>query len=94
MAHHANDGSASRVLRGLLREHGYNSNPGPLLATAAAQDARCAQGQHDETTAREGYVTHIGLGRRVEPGTRYCRYCKAILGEKRDAPSARPPAGP
>jgi hypothetical protein len=80
MAHHANDGTASGILRGLLRQHGYNNNPGALLAAAALLAARCAEGDHSETVAEERRVTYLGMGVRVEPGTRYCRYCKTILG--------------
>jgi hypothetical protein len=80
MAHHANDGSASRTLRGLLREHSYHdgSSLGALLAAAAEQDAKCRRGEHMETTAQPRYVTYV-RGRQVKPGTRYCRRCSKIL---------------
>jgi hypothetical protein len=82
--HHMGDGSARRLLHRLLQENGYSNDPGPVLAAAAAQHARCAEGQHAVTTARQGYVTHIGFGRRVEPGTRYCCYCKTVLGPEEE----------
>lgn len=88
MSHHANDGSASRALRGLLKQHGYNNDISGPLAAAAAQDARCAQGEHDEAEARPRYVTYV-QGRQVSPGTRYCRRCWAILpGERPSGPAA------
>ncbi len=79
MTHHANDGSASKVHRALIRQHGYHNDPGPLLAAAAAIAARCAAGEHDETVAEPRRVTYLGMGVRVEPGTRYCCRCKKIL---------------
>lgn len=78
MSHHANDGSASRVLRGLLAAHGYNNDPGLPLAAAAAQDAKCARGEHLEKIAQPRYVTYVA-GRQVPPGTRYCHRCFKIL---------------
>ena len=45
----------------------------------AAQRARCSQGEHDETVAKDGYATYVG-GRRVAPGTPYCRCCGAQTG--------------
>jgi hypothetical protein len=80
VSHHANDGSASRTLRGLLRQHGYRdaSTLGQLLAAVAEQDAKCRRGEHMETTAQPKYVTYV-RGRQVQPGTRYCRRCPAIL---------------
>ncbi len=79
VSHHANDGSASRVLRGLLRQHGYApaSLPG-LLAAAAAQDIACTEGRHMERVAQPRYVTYVA-GEQVPPGTRYCRRCYRIL---------------
>lgn len=50
-----------------------------ILLAAASQGARCARGEHDEATAQPNHVTSLGVGVRVEPGTRYCRYCKTIL---------------
>lgn len=80
MSHHANDGSASRTLRGLLRQHGYNdgSSLGPLLERYEAQREACWRGEHDEATAQPRYVTYV-RGRQVKPGTRYCRFCSTIL---------------
>jgi hypothetical protein len=54
---------------------------GQQIAAAAAQDARCSTGEHAETTAKKGYATYVG-GRQVQPGTRYCRRCKLILGSE------------
>lgn len=87
MTHHANDGSASRALRGLLATHGYNTGTalGPLLARMAAQQARCIQGEHDERVAEQRRVTYVA-GRQVRPGARYCHFCSAIL-EVPTAPS-------
>lgn len=79
MTHHANDGSASRIHRSLIRQHGYCNDPSPLLAAAAAIRERCEQGEHTPVVAEARRVTYIGYGRRVEPGTRYCCYCKTIL---------------
>ena len=42
------------------------------------QAERCAHGEHDERVAEQRRVTYVG-GRQVAPGTRYCRYCSAIL---------------
>ena len=50
-----------------------------ILLAAASQAVLCARGEHDEATAQPNHVTHLGMGVRVEPGTRYCRYCKTIL---------------
>ena len=50
-----------------------------VIAAAAAQSALCAQGQHDEAVAEKGRVTYLGYGERIEPGTRYCWRCQAIL---------------
>ena len=80
MAHHANDGTASRILRGLLRERGYHPDPRPELATATTQDAKCAVGEHDEVTTEPGRVSYLGI-RRLAVGTRYCRRCFTILAE-------------
>jgi hypothetical protein len=80
MTHHANDGSASRVHRALIKQHGYCNDAGPVLAAAATLAARCANGDHNETVAQSGRVTYLAFGKRVEPGTRYCRYCSVILG--------------
>jgi hypothetical protein len=52
---------------------------GALIALRATQDVRCARGEHDPAQARKGYVTYIGSGQRVDPGTWYCRGCKKIL---------------
>lgn len=87
MSHHANDGSASRVLRGLLREHGYNNDPGPALAAAALQDLKCTRGEHLEAVAQPRYVTYV-RGRQVPPGTRYCRRCSKILPTETEAGDA------
>lgn len=73
------DGRASRLHRALLREHGYCNDPGPVFAAAAAQAVRCAAGEHDEAVAKRNHVTYLGMGVRVEPGTRYCRFCRTIL---------------
>jgi hypothetical protein len=59
-----------------------------IAAAAAAQDAKCASGEHDEATAKQGYVTHLAGGERIEPGTRYCRRCSAILADQVAAPPA------
>ncbi len=50
------------------------------LGALAAQGERCAKGEHDETVAEPNRVTWLAFGRRVEPGTRYCRFCSVILG--------------
>ena len=76
--HHANDGTASRILRGLLREHGTGGDLGAALTAVASQKARCLRGEHDETVAKPGYVTYV-RGSQVRPGTRYCRFCSRIL---------------
>ena len=52
---------------------------GALIAAAAAQSARCEDGEHDEAIAEKGRVTYLGYGQRIEPGTRYCRRCQEIL---------------
>ena len=52
------------------------------IVAAAAQQARCAAGAHDVTVARPRYVTYV-RGRKVEPGTQYCRYCSTILAGDR-----------
>jgi hypothetical protein len=57
------------------------------LAFAAAVHARCASGDHDATVAEKGRVTYLAYGKRVEPGTRYCRYCSTILPPEKEAES-------
>jgi len=81
VSHHANDGSASRIRRALAREHGHTTRATAAAATTAAQSqaAGCARSEHDEAVAEKGRVTYLAFGRRVEPGTRYCRYCSVIL---------------
>jgi len=80
VSHHANDGSASRARRALVKEHGYTTHDAAAAAITAAQvqAVRCARGEHDETVAKQGYVTYV-RGSQVQPGTRYCRFCSAIL---------------
>jgi len=56
-------------------------DPAAELFAVANQQARCARGEHDEAVAKKGYVTYLGYGKRIEPGTRYCRFCKVILAD-------------
>ena len=49
------------------------------LTTQVTQDAKCAAGEHAERVAAPGRVTYMAFGKRVEPGTRYCRWCSRIL---------------
>jgi hypothetical protein len=86
--HHANDGTASRILRGLLSTHGYDNGPGTVeraVLHIENQRVRCARGEHNEREARKGYVTYVGLPgrkRQVHPGTRYCHFCQLILSAR------------
>jgi hypothetical protein len=88
--HHANDGTASRIHRALIKEHGYttHADASAVVTAAQAQAARCERGEHDEAVAEKGRVTWLAFGRRVEPGTRYCRYCSAVLPPEDAAPVA------
>lgn len=56
------------------------------LLGAANQRARCERGEHDATVAEKGRVTYLAHGKRVEPGTRYCRFCSVILADQEPAP--------
>ncbi len=87
MTHHANDGSASRIHRALVREYGYTTRSAAAAVIAAAEDqaARCARGEHDEAVAEKGRVTYLAYGKRIEPGTRYCRFCSVILADDKGA---------
>jgi len=81
--------------RGTNYNHRMGSRPDPgaeLLAVANRQ-ARCARGEHDETVAEKGRVTWLAFGRRVEPGTRYCRYCSVILASDKEVPDVNPATG-
>jgi hypothetical protein len=49
------------------------------LITAAADRARCDAGGHAESVAGPDVPIYLGNGARLEPGTRFCRYCSAIL---------------
>jgi len=92
MSHHANDGSASRIHRALVKEYGYTTRGAAATVIAVAQDQadRCACGEHDEAVAEKGHVTWLAFGKRVEPGTRYCRYCSAILPGSEEVADADP----
>ena len=61
------------------------------LLGVANQRARCERGEHDATEARKGYATYVGppgRKRQLEPGTRYCRFCSAILPREEAAKAA------
>ena len=77
--------------RGTNYNHRMNRadyDPRAELAAAyslvADKNAKCAAGKHDERVAEPGYATYMAFGRRIEPGTRYCRWCSAILGADPD----------
>lgn len=54
-------------------------DPRAELGLGVALGAACVRGEHDATVAEKGRVTSAGMGRRVEPGTRYCCRCGEIL---------------
>jgi hypothetical protein len=58
--------------------------PQAELRLGLALAAECGEGRHNEAVAEPGRVTYAAYGRRVEPGTWYCRRCGRIL----DPPSA------
>lgn len=63
--------------RRAMRAHGRRDTygePSPIFL----QQARCANGQHDEAVAEKGFVTYLGSVR-LKEGTKYCRLCNEIL---------------
>lgn len=67
-----------------------NYDPHAELTLGRALRAACGRGEHDETAAERGRVTFIGMGRRAEPGTRYCRRCGETLPGGRGDPVNTP----
>jgi hypothetical protein len=68
-------------------------DPAAAVPVAASQRARCERGEHDEAVAGEGRVTYLAHGQRVQPGTRYCRYCSAVLPAEGEQPPGKTPDG-
>jgi hypothetical protein len=62
-------------------------NPLGALGVAETQAALCARRAHDVVIAERTQVTYLAFGRRVEPGTWYCRYCSAVLLLPRQLPA-------
>lgn len=48
-------------------------------AYRAAQEARCATGEHKPTEVPAGRVVYAGFGRRRATGDRYCAHCDIDL---------------
>jgi hypothetical protein len=49
------------------------------ISLHGTRDAKCAAGDHAARIADPAQVTYLAYGKRVEPGTRYCGWCSAIL---------------
>jgi hypothetical protein len=49
------------------------------ISLHGTRDAKCAAGDHAVRVADPKQVTYLAYGKRVEPGTRYCGWCSAIL---------------